>query len=134
MEERDCSICQSKIGRPGAISLSTWRASTGLPYFLMALTAYEAAVAAKPKEKITLRHGAARSAIDAPTDGPLPRVAGRSAQIEECRADVAAQAALVVLEPLAARDGHDLPGLIDERVPGVAAVVDDIVGGFEDPV
>jgi hypothetical protein len=66
----------------------------------MALTAYEAAVAAKPKEKITLRHGAARSAIDAPTDGPLPRVAGRSAQIEECRADVAAQVARVVLEPL----------------------------------
>src|SRR5579863_10626158 len=31
-------------------------------------------------------------------------------------------------------DGHDLPGLIDERVPGVAAVVDDIVEGFEDPV
>jgi hypothetical protein len=55
----------------------------------MALTAYEAAVAAKPKEKITLRHGAARPRIDAPTDGPLPRVAGRSAQIEECRADIA---------------------------------------------
>jgi hypothetical protein len=36
--------------------------------------------------------------------------------------------------PIAARDGHDLPGLIDERVPGVAAVVDDIVEGFEDPV
>jgi hypothetical protein len=25
--------------------------------------------------------------------------------------------------PNAARDGHDLPGLIDERVPGIAAVV-----------
>ena len=36
--------------------------------------------------------------------------------------------------PIAARDGHDLPGLINERVPGVAAVVDDIVEGFEDPV
>ena len=25
--------------------------------------------------------------------------------------------------PIAARDGHDLPGLIDERVPGLAAVI-----------
>jgi hypothetical protein len=30
--------------------------------------------------------------------------------------------------------GHDLPGLVDERVPGVAAVIDDIVEGFEDAV
>src|SRR6266508_4650658 len=36
--------------------------------------------------------------------------------------------------PIAARDGHDLPGLIDKRVPGVAAVVDDVVEGFEDTV
>jgi hypothetical protein len=36
--------------------------------------------------------------------------------------------------PIAARDGHDLPGLIEERVPGVTAMVDDIVEGFEDPV
>jgi len=33
--------------------------------------------------------------------------------------------------PLASGDGHDLPGLVDERVPGVAAVVDDIVEGFK---
>jgi hypothetical protein len=31
-------------------------------------------------------------------------------------------------------DGHDFPRLIDERVPGEAAVIDDIVEGFEDPV
>lgn len=36
--------------------------------------------------------------------------------------------------PLAHSDGHDLPGLVDERIPGVAAVVDDIVVGFEDAV
>jgi hypothetical protein len=33
-----------------------------------------------------------------------------------------------------ASDGHDFPGLIDERVPGVAAVVDDFLEGFEDAV
>ena len=31
-------------------------------------------------------------------------------------------------------DGHDLPRLIDEGVPGIAAVIDDIVEGFEDTV
>jgi hypothetical protein len=36
--------------------------------------------------------------------------------------------------PIAASDGHDFPRLIDERVPGVAAVVDDVVEGFEDAV
>jgi len=36
--------------------------------------------------------------------------------------------------PIAAGDGHDFPGLVDERVPGVAAVVDDVVEGFEDTV
>ena len=36
--------------------------------------------------------------------------------------------------PVAPRDGHDLPGLIDECVPSVAAVVDDIVEGFENSV
>jgi hypothetical protein len=36
--------------------------------------------------------------------------------------------------PVAQTDGHDLPRLIDESVPGVAAVVDDIVEGFEDPI
>src|SRR5262245_55557430 len=36
--------------------------------------------------------------------------------------------------PIAARDGHDFPRLIDERVPGVAAVIDDVVEGFENSV
>ena len=36
--------------------------------------------------------------------------------------------------PVAACDGHDFPGLIDEGVPGVAAVIDDVVEGFEDSV
>src|SRR6266704_6304138 len=36
--------------------------------------------------------------------------------------------------PIAVSDGHDLPGLIDEGVPGVAAVIDDVVEGFEDAV
>jgi hypothetical protein len=36
--------------------------------------------------------------------------------------------------PVALRDGHNLPGLVDECVPTVAAVVDDIVEGFEDAV
>ena len=36
--------------------------------------------------------------------------------------------------PLAQSDGHDPPGLLDELVPSVAAVVDDIVVGFEDAV
>jgi hypothetical protein len=31
-------------------------------------------------------------------------------------------------------DGHDFPWLIDEGVPGVAAVIDDVVEGFEDAV
>ena len=36
--------------------------------------------------------------------------------------------------PLAHADGHDAPRLIDEIVPGEAAVVDDVVIGFEDAV
>jgi len=36
--------------------------------------------------------------------------------------------------PLAHTDGHDAPWLIDEVVPGEAAVVDDIVVGLEDAV
>jgi hypothetical protein len=36
--------------------------------------------------------------------------------------------------PIAAGDGHDFPRLIDEGVPGEAAVVDDVVEGFEDSV
>ncbi len=31
-------------------------------------------------------------------------------------------------------DGHDRPRLIDELVPGVAAVIEDFVVGFEDTV
>jgi len=36
--------------------------------------------------------------------------------------------------PLAHADRHDAPWLIDEVVPGEAAVVDDVVVGFEDAV
>ena len=36
--------------------------------------------------------------------------------------------------PLAQSDGHDFPRAIGERIPGVAAVIDDIVVGFEDAV
>src|SRR6266550_2179279 len=36
--------------------------------------------------------------------------------------------------PIAVSDGHDFPGLIDEGVPGVAAVIDDVVEGCEDAV
>jgi hypothetical protein len=38
------------------------------------------------------------------------------------------------MRPLAQSDGHDPPGLIDKLVPGAAAVVDEIVVGFEDAV
>ena len=33
--------------------------------------------------------------------------------------------------PVAQSDGHDAPGLVDELVPGVAAVSDDVVVAFE---
>jgi len=36
--------------------------------------------------------------------------------------------------PVALGDGHDLPRLTDECVPGVTTVVDDVVEGFEDPI
>ncbi len=36
--------------------------------------------------------------------------------------------------PIAASDGHDVPRLIDELVPCLAAMVDDVVVGCEDPV
>jgi len=36
--------------------------------------------------------------------------------------------------PFAASDRHDAPGLIDQPVPGLAAKVDDVVVGGEDPV
>jgi hypothetical protein len=38
------------------------------------------------------------------------------------------------VRPLAQSDGHDLPGLIDELVPCLTAVVDEIVVRFEDAV
>jgi hypothetical protein len=36
--------------------------------------------------------------------------------------------------PLAQSEGHDAPRLIDQLVPSLAAVVDEIVVGFEDAV
>lgn len=38
------------------------------------------------------------------------------------------------MRPIAQADGHDDPGLIDQLVPGVAAVIDDITVGVEDAV
>ena len=38
------------------------------------------------------------------------------------------------MRPIAQSDGHDPPGLIDELVPSVAAMIDEIVVGFEDAV
>ena len=38
------------------------------------------------------------------------------------------------MRPLAQSDGHDAPGLIDELVPSVTAMVDEIVVGFEDAI
>ena len=36
------------------------------------------------------------------------------------------------MSPMAQPDGHDPPGLIGELVPSIAAMVDEIVVGFED--
>src|SRR5438477_2508255 len=36
--------------------------------------------------------------------------------------------------PIAAGNGDEFPGLVDERIPGEAAMVDDIVEGLEDTV
>ena len=36
------------------------------------------------------------------------------------------------MRPLAERDGHDAPGLVDELVPCLTAMIDEIVVGFED--
>jgi hypothetical protein len=36
--------------------------------------------------------------------------------------------------PVTQADGHDAPGLVDEGVPGMAAVVEQVVMGCEDPV
>ena len=38
------------------------------------------------------------------------------------------------MRPLTQSDGHDAPGLVDELVPSLAAVVYEIVIGFEDAV
>jgi hypothetical protein len=38
------------------------------------------------------------------------------------------------VSPLAQSDGHDAPGLIDQVVPSLAAMIDEIVVGFEDAV
>ena len=38
------------------------------------------------------------------------------------------------MRPLAQSDGHDAPRLVDELVPCLAAVIDEIVVGFEDTV
>ena len=44
------------------------------------------------------------------------------------------RAGSVIPQPIAQTDGHDAPGLIDEPVPSRAAMVDEIVVGFEDVV
>lgn len=36
--------------------------------------------------------------------------------------------------PLAVSDGHDAPGLVDQLVPGITTMIDDLVVGFEDAV
>jgi len=36
--------------------------------------------------------------------------------------------------PVAEAEGHDAPRLVDEAVPGEAAVIEDVVVGFEDAV
>jgi hypothetical protein len=37
--------------------------------------------------------------------------------------------------PIATGDGHDFfSRLIDERVPNLAAMINDVVEGFEDPI
>ena len=38
------------------------------------------------------------------------------------------------MRPFAHAEGHDLPWLVDEVVPGLAAQRDDVFVGFEDPV
>jgi hypothetical protein len=38
------------------------------------------------------------------------------------------------MRPFSEADGHDAPALIDETVPGEAAMVVDVAAGFEDTV
>ncbi len=37
------------------------------------------------------------------------------------------------MRPIAHADREDTPGAFDQGVPGIAAVIDDVVEGFEDP-
>ena len=38
------------------------------------------------------------------------------------------------MSPLAVSDGHDAGGQFDQLVPGIAAMIDDLIIGFEDAV
>src|SRR5918998_5195918 len=38
------------------------------------------------------------------------------------------------MSPVAQADGHDMPGLAGEPIPGITAVIDDVLEGGEDPV
>ena len=38
------------------------------------------------------------------------------------------------MRPLAQSNGHDAPGLIDKLVPSLAAMINEIIVGFEDAV
>ena len=38
------------------------------------------------------------------------------------------------MRPVAQSDCHDVPGLVDEHVPGIAAMVDDVCVGCEEAV
>ena len=38
------------------------------------------------------------------------------------------------MHPFAQAEGHDAPGLVGELVPGIAAVIEDILVAGEDPV
>ena len=38
------------------------------------------------------------------------------------------------MSPITRSDGHNAPGLVDEFVPSLAAVIDDVGVGFEYPV
>jgi hypothetical protein len=41
---------------------------------------------------------------------------------------------IMTVGPVSQSDGHDDPGLLDELVPGVTAMVEDLLVGAEDPV
>ena len=73
------------------------------------------------------RHEAAAGTIN-----PKKEVLARSRRAGELCPECSLIRELV--RPLAQSDGHDLPGSVDKGIPGVAAVIDDIVVGFEDAV